>query len=131
MDLRAALEAALTLMPGERARVSTGIRLELPEGYEAQVRPRSGLAWRQGVTLLNAPGTVDCDYTGTIYAVLVNLSRELVTVQRGERIAQLVVAPVSRVQWQEAEALPPGADPAHIGGSKGRGEDGFGSTGRW
>lgn len=122
LDLRAAVEADLSLAPGERALVSTGIRLALAEGYEGQVRPRSGLAWRQGVTLLNAPGTIDCDYRGVVKVILVNLGREAAIVQRGDRIAQLVVAPVARVVWAEtAEALT--AEP-------GRGEGGFGSTGK-
>lgn len=131
MDLRAAVDTVLRLMPGERARVSTGIRLRLPEGYEGQVRPRSGLAWRQGVTLLNAPGTIDCDYTGTVYVILINLSQEPVSVQRGERVAQLVVAPIVRICWQEAEVLPSDADSADPSSAAGRGENGFGSTGRW
>ena len=130
MDLRAAVDAPLTLRPGERARVSTGIRLALPEGCEGQVRPRSGLAWRQGVTLLNAPGTIDADYVGTIQVILINLGQEAAVIERGERIAQLVVAPVMRVQWREVETLPPGAVSADTGGAAKRGEDGFGSTGK-
>jgi dUTP pyrophosphatase len=122
LDLRAAVEGDLTLAPGERALVSTGLRLLLPEGYEGQVRPRSGLAWHHGLTLLNAPGTIDCDYRGVVKVVLVNLGQEAVAVQRGDRIAQLVVAPVSRMIWTEAaEAF--AAEP-------GRGEGGFGSTGK-
>ena len=122
LDLRAALECDLTLAPGTRALVSTGIRLALPDGYEGQVRPRSGLAWRQGLTLLNAPGTIDADYGGVVKVILVNLGQDAVTVQRGDRIAQLVVAPVVRVVWTEtAEAS---------AGAKGRGEGGFGSTGK-
>lgn len=122
LDLRAAVEAGLTLAPGERALVSTGLRLALPDGYEGQVRPRSGLAWRHGLTLLNAPGTIDCDYRGVVQVIVINLGEQAVTIQRGDRIAQLVVAPVSRVVWTEtADALT--AEP-------GRGEGGFGSTGK-
>ena len=130
LDLRAAVESALTLLPGERALVSTGIRLALPAGYEGQVRPRSGLAWRHGLTLLNAPGTIDSDYTGTIKVILTNLGQQPVCIQRGERIAQLVVAPVMRVAWAETDSLaadllaPAQADQVE------RGEGGFGSTGR-
>lgn len=127
LDLRAAVESALTLLPGERALVSTGIRLALPAGYEGQVRPRSGLAWRHGLTLLNAPGTIDSDYTGTIKVILINLGQEPVRIQRGERIAQLVVAPVTRVVW--AEDLPAEAGKAERDEAE-RGEGGFGSTGR-
>ncbi len=126
LDLRVAVDAPLTLLPGERALVSTGIRLALPAGYEGQVRPRSGLAWRHGLTLLNTPGTVDSDYTGTIKVILINLGQEPVCLQRGERIAQLVIAPVTRVVLAEVETLP-------LEGSEGtvkRGEGGFGSTGR-
>lgn len=127
LDLRAAVEAVLWLAPGERALVSTGIRLALPAGYEGQVRPRSGLAWRHGLTLLNAPGTIDGDYRGVVKVVLVNLGQEAVKVQRGDRIAQLVVAPVSHVVWTEtADALT--AEPGR--GEAGRGEGGFGSTGK-
>lgn len=123
LDLRAAVEADLTLAPGERALVSTGIRMALPDGYEGQVRPRSGLAWRQGLTLLNTPGTIDADYRGVVKVVLVNLGQDAVTVQRGDRIAQLVVAPVTRVAWAEAAG-----DEAPA--AEGRGEGGFGSTGK-
>ena len=122
LDLRAAVEADLWLAPGERALVSTGLRLSLPDGYEGQVRPRSGLAWRHGLTLLNAPGTIDADFRGVVKVVLVNLGQEAVTVQRGDRIAQLVVAPVSRVIWTETAEAP--------AGEPGRGEGGFGSTGK-
>ncbi len=125
LDLRAALESDLTLAPGARALVSTGIRLALPDGFEGQVRPRSGLAWREGVTLLNAPGTIDGDYRGVVQVVLVNLGEKAVTVRRGDRIAQLVVAPVSRVVWTETAEIS-----AEFSASGGRGEGGFGSTGR-
>jgi dUTP pyrophosphatase len=120
MDLVAALETPLTLKPGERAAVPTGIALALPEGYEAQVRPRSGLALKHGVTVLNSPGTIDADYRGEIRVILANLGTEAVTLKRGERVAQLVLAPVSRIAWAPVEALPASA----------RGARGFGSTGR-
>ncbi len=120
MDLVAALETPLTLKPGERAAVPTGIALALPEGYEAQIRPRSGLALKHGLTVLNSPGTIDADYRGEIQVVLANLGTAPVTLARGERVAQLVLAPVSRIAWAPVEALP----------TSGRGERGFGSTGR-
>lgn len=120
MDLRAALMDPLTLPPGGRAKVATGIRIALPKGYEAQVRPRSGLADRFGVGLVNSPGTIDCDFLGIIHVLLINWGEAPFTIQRGDRIAQLVVAPVTRVEWQEAEdTLPLTA----------RGEGGFGHTG--
>jgi dUTP pyrophosphatase len=108
------------LSPGERALISTGIRIALPAGHEGQVRPRSGLAWRHGLTLLNSPGTIDADYTGTIKVILINLGQEPVSIQRGDRIAQLVIAPVTGVVWAETDALP----------TKMRGAGGFGSTGK-
>ena len=120
MDLVAALDRPLTLGPGERAAVPTGIALALPEGYEAQVRPRSGLALRHGLTVLNSPGTIDSDYRGEIQVILANLGAAPVTLTRGERVAQLVLAPVSRIAWRLVEELP----------ASGRGEHGFGSTGR-
>jgi dUTP pyrophosphatase len=120
MDLVAALDAPLTLNPGERAAVPTGIALALPEGYEAQVRPRSGLALKHGLTVLNSPGTIDADYRGEIKVILVNLGTAPVTLVRGERVAQLVLAPVSRIAWAPVETLP----------ETGRGARGFGSTGR-
>jgi dUTP diphosphatase len=119
-DVVAAVGADLVLAPGERALIPTGFALEVPDGLEVQVRPRSGLALRHGVTLLNSPGTIDSDYRGEVGVVLVNLGREPFTVRRGERIAQLVVAPVVRAAFREAEAL----------GASARGEGGFGSTGR-
>jgi dUTP pyrophosphatase len=119
VDLAAALEAPLVLPPGGRAAVPTGLALALPMGYEAQVRPRSGLALRHGLTVLNSPGTIDADYRGEILVILANLGAESVTIARGERIAQLVVAPVSRVAWQRVGNLP----------GSGRGAAGFGSTG--
>ena len=115
-DLHAAADAVLE--PGARALVPTGFAIALPEGYEAQVRPRSGLALRHGVTVLNAPGTVDADYRGEIGVILVNHGAEAFRVARGARIAQLVVAPVTRAEFAEGP-LPPSA----------RGEAGFGSTG--
>ena len=118
VDLRSVDD--ILLLPGESASVGTGIRIELPEGYEAQIRPRSGLAVRNGVTVLNAPGTVDCDYRGEIRVLLVNLGKDAFSVIAGERIAQLVVAPVSRVDWREVETLC----------ETERGEGGFGSTGK-
>ena len=121
LDLRAALDDDLTLLPGERAMIPTGIRIALPEGCEAQVRPRSGLALRHGITLLNSPGTIDSDYRNVISVLLVNLGQEPVRFRRGDRIAQLVIAPVLRVQWEEVTA---GSLPQTE-----RGEGGFGSTG--
>jgi dUTP pyrophosphatase len=120
VDLTAALDRPLELRPGARAAVPTGIALALPEGFEAQVRPRSGLALKHGLAVLNSPGTIDADYRGEIRVILANLGSEPVTIARGERIAQLVVAPVSRVAFERVATLPATA----------RGEGGFGSTGR-
>jgi dUTP pyrophosphatase len=120
MDLRAAVRAEVTLAPGARALISCGFRIALPEGYEAQVRPRSGLALRHGVTVANAPGTIDSDYRGAVAVILVNLGDEPFVVRRGERIAQLVVAPVARVELTVVDELPASA----------RGAGGFGHTGR-
>ena len=120
LDLVAALAEPMTLLPGERAAVPTGIALALPTGYEGQVRPRSGLALRHGITVLNSPGTIDADYRGEIRVILANLGAEPVTIGRGERVAQLVVMPVTRIAWEPVDALP--ATP--------RGAGGFGSTGR-
>jgi dUTP pyrophosphatase len=119
VDLAAALEAPLTLAPGERKDVPTGIALALPAGWEGQVRPRSGLALRHGITILNSPGTIDADYRGEIRVILANLGAAPVTIARGERIAQLVIAPVSRAVWEVVAELP-----ATL-----RGSGGFGSTG--
>jgi len=119
-DLAAAVEGELVIEPGARSLVPTGVRLELPPGYEAQVRPRSGLALHHGVILPNAPGTIDCDYRGEVAVILLNAGREPFTVKRGDRIAQLVVAPVTRVRWEEAGRL----------GETPRGAGGFGHTGR-
>ncbi len=119
MDLAACLAEPVTLAPGARALVPTGLAIALPQGYEAQIRPRSGLAARYGLTVLNAPGTIDADYRGEIKVVLANLGAEPFTVERGMRIAQMVVAPFTRIAWAEVEALPDSA----------RGAGGFGSTG--
>lgn len=104
-DLHAALDEAVTLLPGERRLIPTGLKIQLPEGYEAQVRPRSGLALKHGLTVLNAPGTIDSDYRGEIGVLLINLGQEPVTVRRGDRIAQLVVQPVKDVQWRVVDEL--------------------------
>ncbi len=120
MDVRANITEELTLGPLERAMVPTGLSVELPAGYEMQVRPRSGLAAKHGVTVLNAPGTVDADYRGEIRVILVNLSNEPFTIGPGERIAQLVVARHEHVEWQAVEEL----------SDTQRGAGGFGSTGR-
>lgn len=105
MDLRANIETALVLQPMERQLVPTGLFMELPDGYEAQVRPRSGLAIKQGLTCLNSPGTIDADYRGEIKVILVNLSGEQQTIQPGDRIAQMVVKPVTRVEWEPVAAI--------------------------
>lgn len=120
LDLRANLEAPITLQPMERRLVPTGLRIALPEGYEAQVRPRSGLALKHGITLLNTPGTIDADYRGEIGVIMVNLSTEPFTVEDGERIAQLVIARYEQAEWQETGVL----DETE------RGEGGFGHTGK-
>jgi len=121
MDLRAAVPetAPCHLAPGDRAAIPTGLSIALPPGFEAQVRPRSGLALKSGVTVLNSPGTVDADYRGEIKVILINHGPESVTLRRGDRIAQLVIAAVSRAAWQEAESLE----------ATSRGAGGFGSTG--
>ena len=120
MDLKARLESPLTLAPLQRALVPTGLFIALPEGYEAQVRPRSGLAAKHGVTVLNTPGTIDADYRGEIKVILVNLSDTPFEIVPGERIAQMVVARHERVEWEEVDVL----DETE------RGVGGFGSTGR-
>ncbi|MGN6411108.1 MAG: dUTP diphosphatase [Nitrobacter sp.] len=122
LDLLAAVpeQAPLVLAAGQHAMVPTGLVIALPEGFEAQVRPRSGLAARHGVTVLNSPGTVDADYRGEINVLLVNLGQEAFTIRRGERIAQMIVAPVTRVELARADSLP----------ATTRGSGGFGSTGR-
>lgn len=119
MDIRASLEQPLTLQPLERALVPTGLFIELPEGHEAQVRPRSGLAAKKGITVLNSPGTIDADYRGEIKVILVNLSSEPFVIENGERVAQLVIARHERVDWQPAVELAEST----------RGTGGFGSTG--
>ena len=119
LDLVAAVAETLVLPPGGRALVATGLCIALPEGYEAQVRPRSGLALRHGVTVLNAPGTIDADYRGEIGVILINHGHEPGAIERGMRIAQLVVAPYMRVAWHAADGLDATA----------RGAGGFGSTG--
>ena len=119
MDLHAAITDPLDMEPGGRALVPTGLTIALPAGYEAQIRPRSGLALKHGITVLNAPGTVDADYRGEIGVILANLGAESFTVTRGMRIAQMVVAPFARVAWQAVETLP----------ESDRGAGGFGSTG--
>ncbi|MDI1254808.1 MAG: dUTP diphosphatase [Flavobacterium sp.] len=119
MDLRASIPESITLNPLERAIVKTGLFIELPIGYEAQVRPRSGLAAKKGVTVLNSPGTIDADYRGEIGVILVNLSNEAFVVENGERIAQLIIAKHERAEWTEVEVLT----------ETSRGEGGFGSTG--
>ncbi|MBO4768445.1 MAG: dUTP diphosphatase [Bacteroidales bacterium] len=120
MDLKANIEEALTLGPLERAMVPTGLFIELPEGYEAQIRPRSGLASKHGLSVLNSPGTIDADYRGEIKVILVNLSNEPFVVNPGERIAQMVVARHEKVEWEEVAEL----------GDTQRGAGGFGSTGK-
>ena len=118
-SMPADLEAATVLAPGERRLVPTGLAVAIPPGFEGQVRARSGLAARDGLTVLNAPGTIDADYRGEVRVLLVNLGREPVSVRRGDRIAQLVVGPVARVTWREVQQLPESE----------RGDGGFGSTG--
>ena len=119
MDLRANLSESVTLNPLERTIIKTGLFIELPVGFEAQVRPRSGLAAKKGITVLNAPGTVDADYRGEIGVILVNLSNESFTIENGERVAQLVIAKHERAEWEEVQEL----------SSTERGAGGFGSTG--
>ena len=120
VDLHAALESDFILHPGERALVPTGIAMEIPPGYEAQVRPRSGLALRHGIALVNSPGTIDADYRGEIGVILINLGSEPFTVANGERIAQMVFARCERAEFIEVAEL----------GESGRGSGGFGHTGR-
>lgn len=119
MDLHANLEKEVQLKPLERALVPTGLFIELPVGYEAQVRPRSGMAYKHGITVLNSPGTIDADYRGEVKVLLVNLSNEAFTVKHGDRIAQMVVAPHAQVDWEETDLL----------GETRRGAGGYGSTG--
>ena len=119
MDLLAAIDAPITLKPNERKLVPTGIAIALPDGYEAQVRPRSGLALKSGISIVNAPGTVDADYRGEVGVILINTSTEAFMIERGMRIAQMVIAPYTRAQWSEVLELP----------TSDRGAGGFGSTG--
>ncbi len=120
MDIRADIPAAITLQPLERILIPTGLYIELPEGYETQVRPRSGLAIRQGITCLNSPGTIDADYRGEIKVILINFSNEEQVIQPGDRIAQLVVQRVAQIEWIEVNML----------NETGRSDGGFGHTGR-
>lgn len=120
VDLRAAIDGPIVLEPLQRAMVPTGLYMEIPKGYEGQVRPRSGLAAKHGVTVLNTPGTIDADYRGEIRVILVNLSSQAFEIQPGERIAQMVFAKHEKAQWEEVETLEESA----------RGAGGFGSTGR-
>lgn len=120
LDIRADLDAPVTLGPLERAMIPTGLFVELPEGCEMQIRPRSGLAAKHGITVLNSPGTIDADYRGEIKIILVNLSGEPFTVEAGERIAQMIVARYEQIEWQPSEEL----------GATARGAGGFGSTGK-
>lgn len=120
MDLAAALDADVTLAPGEWRLIPTGLAVAIPDGHEGQVRPRSGLALAHGVTVLNAPGTIDSDYRGELKVALVNHGREPFTVRRGDRVAQLLICPVSRAEWLPVTALD----------STARGDGGYGSTGR-
>jgi dUTP pyrophosphatase len=120
MDIRANLEASLTVKSMERLLIPTGLFIELPDGYEAQVRPRSGLAIKQGITCLNAPGTIDSDYRGEVKVILINLSQEDQVIQHGDRIAQLVVHTVEQVKWKTVKKIKPTK----------RSEGGFGHTGK-
>ncbi len=119
MDIEAAIDSPLTISPSERIAVPTGLMMAIPAGYEIQIRPRSGLALKQGLTVANAPGTIDSDYRGEVKAIMINLSDENVTITRGMRIAQMVVAPVTKGKFIKVEQLDDTA----------RGEGGFGSTG--
>ncbi len=119
MDLRANISEAITLKPLERAIVKTGLFMELPLGFEAQVRPRSGLAAKKGITVLNSPGTIDADYRGEIGVILVNLSNEDFVIENGERVAQMVIAKHEQISWEQVEVLE----------DTSRGAGGFGSTG--
>ena len=120
LDIRANLDESVTLRPLERAMIPTGLFVELPEGCEMQIRPRSGLAAKHGITVLNSPGTIDADYRGEIKVILVNLSNEPFTIEAGERIAQMIVARYEQIEWQAVEAL----------SATERGAGGFGSTGK-
>lgn len=119
MDLHAVVKEEIVIMPGERKLIPTGIKIALPQGYEAQIRPRSGLAIKHGIGMPNSPGTIDSDYRGEICVILINWGQEPFHIRRGDRIAQMIVAPVSRVQWEPVSILP----------SSNRGPGGFGHTG--
>lgn len=119
MDLHANIQEEVTLKPLERALVGTGLFIELPVGYEAQIRPRSGMAYKHGITVLNSPGTIDADYRGEIKVLLVNLSNDTFTISHGDRVAQMVVAPHEQVEWEETNQL----------SDTDRGAGGYGSTG--
>ena len=120
LDLSAALDESIEIRPGQRAAIATGLAIKLPEGYEAQIRPRSGLAREHGVTLVNSPGTIDADYTGAIVILMINHGEQAVRIEPGQRIAQMVIAPVVQAELAEVDELPVTA----------RGTGGFGSTGR-
>lgn len=120
MDLCAHIHESVVLEPLERKLIPTGLFIELPTGYEAQIRPRSGLALKQGITCLNSPGTIDADYRGEIGVILINLSNEMQVIKTGDRIAQMVIAPVTQISWEPVTALTPTS----------RGAGGFGSTGK-
>jgi len=120
MDLRANIDAPVVLQPGDRALIPTGIKMALPDGYEAQIRPRSGLAYKHGITVLNSPGTIDADYRGDVGVLLINHGREAFTVEDGMRVAQMVVAQYSQFEWESVEDLDETV----------RGTGGFGSTGK-
>ena len=119
LDLRAELQSPITLQPGQRSLIPTGLKIALPTGYEAQVRPRSGLAYKHGITVLNSPGTIDADYRGDVGVILINHGSESFTIENGERIAQLIIAKFVQIDWDEVLDL----------SSTSRGEGGFGSTG--
>lgn len=119
MDIRAALDKTITLDPGERQLIPTGFKIALPKGYEAQIRPRSGLAIRNGITMLNSPGTIDADYRGEVKVIAINHGQESFEINHGDRIAQMVISPVTQLQFNEVEELP----------ETERGDGGFGSTG--
>ena len=119
MDLYAALQEKITILPGERALIPTGIAVAIPKGFEGQIRPRSGLALRNGIGVVNSPGTIDADYRGEIGVLLINFGKELFIVRPGDRIAQMVISPVFRANWAEVDDLPPSQ----------RKEGGFGHTG--
>jgi dUTP pyrophosphatase len=120
MDLHANIDQPVTIQPGQREIISTGLFLELPEGYEAQIRPRSGLAFKHGITVLNSPGTIDADYRGEIKVLLINHGQEAFEINDGERIAQMVIAEYTSIQWEETTQL----------NDTERGEGGYGSSGK-